>query len=81
MEESVKKLTDDTLSAIQATQSVVELNDIRVRILGKSGELTALLKGMKDLPPEKRPEAGKIVNVAREECISRTSDGFGKYRA
>ena len=70
MEESVKKLTDDTLSAIQATQSVVELNDIRVRILGKSGELTALLKGMKDLPPEKRPEAGKIVNVAREKLES-----------
>ena len=55
MEESVKKLTAETEAKI------------RVRVLGKNGELTALLKSMKDLPPEKRPEAGKIVNAAREK--------------
>ncbi len=66
MEESVKRLTEETSAKIVACGSVAELNDIRVKVLGKNGELTALLKSMKDLPPEKRPEAGKIVNVARE---------------
>ncbi|MDE6398290.1 MAG: phenylalanine--tRNA ligase subunit alpha, partial [Clostridiales bacterium] len=66
MEESVKKLTDVTTAQIDACGSVAQLNEIRVKVLGKNGELTALLKSMKDLPPEKRPEAGKIVNVARQ---------------
>lgn len=66
MEESVKKLTDQTLKKISECNTTAELNDVRVSVLGKSGELTALLKSMKDLPPEQRPQAGKIVNVARE---------------
>lgn len=67
MEESVKALTQNTLAAIAAAQSVSALEEVRVKVLGKNGELTALLKSMKDIPPERRPEAGKIVNVARAE--------------
>lgn len=57
---------EETQAQIDACGSVAQLNEIRVKVLGKNGELTALLKGMKDLPPEQRPQAGKIVNVARE---------------
>ena len=70
MEEKVRKLTEETCAKIDTCATTGELNDIRVKVLGKNGELTALLKGMKDLPPERRPEAGKIVNAARETLES-----------
>ena len=74
MEESVKKLTAETIASISACKTVSELNDVRVKTLGKSGALTALLKGMKDVPPEKRPAAGKIVNDARETLEQAVSE-------
>ena len=43
------------------------LNDIRVNILGKKGELTQLMKNLKDMAPEERPKFGQLVNSAREE--------------
>lgn len=43
------------------------LNDIRVSLLGKKGELTAILKGMRDLSPEDRPAVGAMVNETRAE--------------
>ena len=42
-----------------------ELNDIRVSYLGKKGELTNLLKSMKDVAPEDRPKVGQMVNDVR----------------
>ena len=39
-----------------------ELNDVRVAFLGKKGELTAVLKSMKDVAPEERPAFGQLVN-------------------
>ena len=42
-----------------------ELESLRVRFLGKKGELTALLKGLKDLPQAERPAAGQLVNELR----------------
>ena len=42
------------------------LNDIRVAVLGKKGELTSILKGMKDVPEEERPKVGALVNDARK---------------
>ena len=44
-----------------------KLNEIRVNYLGKKGQLTAVLKGMKDVAPEDRPKVGQMVNETREE--------------
>ncbi len=46
-------------------QTTEQAQDIKVRYLGKSGELTALLKGIKDLSPEERPSFGAKVNELR----------------
>lgn len=43
------------------------LNDIRVSFLGKKGELTAIMKSMREVPPEERPAFGQMVNEARKE--------------
>lgn len=51
----------------EALAALEKLNDMRVNILGKKGELTAVLKGMKDVSPEDRPKVGQMVNDARAE--------------
>lgn len=52
-------------SDLSACKSVAELQDLKVKYLGKSGMLTALLKGIKDLPAEERPTFGAKVNELR----------------
>ncbi len=54
--------------------SVAELQDIKVKYLGKSGELTALLKSIKDLPAEERPTFGAKVNELRKQMEEVISD-------
>ena len=52
------------LAQIQAADAPEKLNDVKVRFLGKKGELTAVLKGMKDVAAEDRPKVGQLVNEA-----------------
>lgn len=65
MKDKLKKIMDTAIEQIDATEQLDKLNDIKVVFLGKKGELTSLLKSMKDLAPEDRPKAGQMVNEAR----------------
>lgn len=67
MKEKLQNITENTLAKIEAAADVNELNDIKVAILGKKGELTQVLKSMKDVAPEDRPKVGQMVNDARQE--------------
>lgn len=67
MKEKLKSLKDSALEQINAAQHLEALNDVRVAFLGKKGELTSVLKSMKDVAPEDRPKVGQLVNEAREE--------------
>jgi phenylalanyl-tRNA synthetase alpha chain len=51
---------------ISGCTSLIELENIRIRLLGKKGELTAALRGMKDIPENERPAFGKRVNEIRD---------------
>lgn len=65
MNERLVKLKENALAKINEADSLDKLNDIRVAFLGKKGELTEILKGMKDVAPEERPKVGQIVNETR----------------
>ena len=52
---------------IAAAETLENLDSLRVRFLGKKGEVTSLLKGLGALPPDERPCAGQFVNVLRDE--------------
>ena len=67
MKEKLQKIREHAVAQIQAAENLNELNDARVAILGKKGELTSVLKGMKDVAPEDRPKVGQLVNETREE--------------
>jgi phenylalanyl-tRNA synthetase alpha chain len=67
MEKQVEKLLKEASGALDAAGSLKELDDIRIRYLGKKGKVTALLKGLGGLSPGERPAAGQSVNRARKE--------------
>ena len=69
-EELRKKLSqvvEKTVSNLQSAGNLETLNEIRVGVLGKKGELKQLMKGMKDIPAEERPRFGQLVNEARDK--------------
>lgn len=65
MREQLEKIKAEALAKIEASDALEKLNDIRVAYLGKKGELTSVLKSMKDVAPEERPKVGQMVNDAR----------------
>ena len=73
MKERLEQIKAEAIRQINESEALDRLNDVRVNFLGKKGELTAVLKGMKDVAPEERPKIGQLVNDAREE-IERVLD-------
>lgn len=65
MKDKIKGILDEAFAKIEASQTLEELNEIKVTYLGKKGELTSLLKSMKDVAAELRPQVGQLVNEAR----------------
>ena len=75
MKERLESIKQEAIRQIQASDVPEKLNDVRVKFLGKKGELTAVLKGMKDVAPEERPKVGQLVNETRaaiEELLEDT---------
>ena len=65
MKEKLQAIREEALAKIEAANDLDALNDIKVNVLGKKGELTQVLKGMKDVAPEERPKVGQMVNDTR----------------
>ena len=78
MKERLQKIREEAVARIQASKSPEALNDVRVSVLGKKGELTTLLKSMKDVAPEERPAFGQLVNDTRAE-IERVLEDAKKH--
>ena len=67
MEEQIIKIKEVALDQIRKATNAKELDDARVKYLGKKGELTSILRGMGSLSPEERPIIGSKVNEVRDE--------------
>ncbi|MEF1214187.1 phenylalanine--tRNA ligase subunit alpha, partial [Vibrio alginolyticus] len=66
-------------TAIEAAESLVALDEVRVQYLGKKGELTAQLQSLGKLPPEERREAGQEINKAKgvvQQAIAARKDAL-----
>lgn len=66
MKETLLRIREEAMAQISASDALEKLNDVRVNFLGKKGELTSVLKGMKDVAAEDRPKVGQMVNETRE---------------
>ena len=74
MKEQIQALLQSAREAVAQANTLAQINDVKVRILGKSGSLTAVLRGMKDVPAEQKPEIGKYVNEARDQITQWLSE-------
>ena len=66
MEQELQRIKEEAFSAIKSASDEQALQDVRVKYLGKKGEVTALLKGLGKLSPEERPKMGALVNAVRQ---------------
>ena len=65
MKERLQELAEAARKRIEESDGPDKLNEVKVAYLGKKGELTAILKSMKDVAPEDRPKVGQMVNETR----------------
>ncbi len=65
MKEQLAKIRSEALSALESVKDAVALDELRVKYLGKKGELTAVLKQMGKLTAEERPAMGALANEVR----------------
>ena len=81
MKEKLQKIREHAMAEIENSDGLAKLNDVRVSVLGKKGELTAVLKGMKDVAPEDRPKVGQWVNETREAIEAKLEETKKKLEA
>ena len=67
MKEEIAKIKENSIKEMEDCKDLKTLNDVRVKYLGKKGELTLVLRGMGKLSPEERPVIGSLVNEVRDE--------------
>ena len=77
MQEHIEKIRADIAAGIEKAENGTrqELFELKMKYLGKTGEISALSKGMRDVPAEQRPAMGKLVSEVRawaEEQFERT---------
>jgi len=81
MKEKLQKIRENAIAQIENTDGLAKLNDVRVAVLGKKGELTAVLKSMKEVAPEDRPKVGQWVNETRQEIENKLDEMKKKLEA
>ena len=74
MREKLEQIKNSVLEAISTATDLKVLEDLRVQYLGKKGDLTAVLRGMKDLTAEERPVVGQMANDVREALEGALAD-------
>ena len=81
MESRLKQIREEAMKQIEASDALDKLNDIRVNYLGKKGELTSLLKSMKDMAAEERPKFGQMVNDVKQVIEAKLDETKAKLSA
>ncbi len=80
MQNKLNEIQETALKLIEEAKDSATLQDIRVKYLGKKGELTTILKGMKDLSKEERPVMGKLVNDVKKVVEEKLDEAVNKIK-
>lgn len=81
IEERVKEIREKALREISEAEGLDKLNTIRVNVLGKKGAMSQVMKLMRSVPKEEKPEVGKWVNEARQAVESRLEEKRKNFEA
>ncbi|NLI91234.1 MAG: phenylalanine--tRNA ligase subunit alpha [Peptococcaceae bacterium] len=67
MREEIQRIKEKTLAELEKVNLMEELQELKVKVMGKKGSLTSLLKQMGGLSPEERPIIGQVINEVRTQ--------------
>ena len=80
MLEKLSRLREEVLEKLNNVGNLDELNDLKVKVLGKKGEFTAIMKGMAEIAAEKRAEFGKVTNELKVVLQDRFDEKFNTLK-
>jgi phenylalanyl-tRNA synthetase alpha chain len=80
MREQLAKIKEAAIGNIKEALDSQKLDEIRIKYLGKKGELTSILRGMGGLSTEERPIIGKVANEVREEIEAALEHAISKLK-
>ena len=77
--DTLRELREQVEQNLSEMKDTAALDALRVKVLGKKGTLTELLKGMGKLSPEERPIVGQQVNALRQEIEAQAAEAARRY--
>ncbi len=80
MQGQLKAILEDAKDRLSKVTSLKDTEEIRVKVLGKKGELTEILRGMGKLSPDERKELGKMANDVREKIEGLLDEKFAQMK-
>lgn len=80
MKATLERIHRDALAALDASQSEAEVEQLRVRFLGRKGELTEAVRGLRDVSPADRPTVGAYLNQVKDEVEHRIEAALAALR-
>ena len=80
MQEQLRKIQEEATAALESVSDKAGLDALRLKLLGKKGDLTMLLRSMGQLPAEMRPKAGQMINEVREKLTAQLDSLDGRIK-
>jgi len=80
MQAQLNKILKEAEEQLGKASTLAQIDDVRVRLLGKKGQLTEILRGMGKLPPEERKATGKMANKVRADIESLLDEKFKQVK-
>ena len=74
LKDKLTQLRDEGMAEIRNSKDLQKINEVRVKMLGKKGPITSVLRGLKELSAEERPVVGKFANKVRDELTTAIED-------
>ena len=78
MIDELEKIKVQSLASIHSSKTATDIAQAKSRYIGKNGSLTAIIRGLKDLPPEERSAIGKTVNIIKNEIENAVESSLKK---
>lgn len=79
MKEKLDALREKALQELETLSAPKDLEEFRIRVMGKKGTLTEILRGMGGLPAEERPRVGQMVNELRQKLEEALASRGGRH--
>lgn len=81
MREELEKIVSQSSREINEVKDAKELQELKVKLMGKKGSFTSILRSMADVPADQRPALGKLINEARERVEAAIAEQEARFRA